>query len=100
MVNIVKKQIFGVEPVQIDDGYFYECEFHSSELVYSGGALPSFSKCTFDGVNFSFQSAAGNTLSLLKILYQVGFTEMIDKMLEEIKAANLENVERARLVDE
>lgn len=84
MVEPVKNVDFGAEPILIDNKIFFGCTFNNSNLIYSGGDLPSFDTCTFHSVGISFRGAAGNTLAFMRVLYHAGFDTVIQKTFDEI----------------
>jgi hypothetical protein len=86
MVQMVKSKRFEKEPVLVDGQYFFECHFNFTRLIYSGGELPSFQDCKFGEVEWLFQGAAGNTLLMMQVLNYIGFSEMVDGAIAEIKS--------------
>ena len=54
--------------VLLDNATFERCAFKNARLVYAGGPPPSLSGCSFEGVAFEFQGAAGRTLALLQAM--------------------------------
>jgi len=54
--------------VVLDNTTFEACVFQGAVLVYQGGPPPSIRDCTFQGVSFKFEGAAGRTLALLQAM--------------------------------
>jgi hypothetical protein len=54
--------------VILDNTIFERCAFKGARLVYFGGPPPSIRDCTFDGVSFQFDGAAGRTLAFLQAM--------------------------------
>ena len=57
--------IFNHETIALDGETFSDCEFRTCRLVYSGGKVPSFSDCRFDGCDAvqCFVAAHGRTVT-------------------------------------
>lgn len=52
--------------VLLDGGTFERCRFKEAALVYVGGEPPSLVNCSFRGVSFEFNGAAGRTVAFLQ----------------------------------
>jgi len=66
------------------DGFkFDRCTFDDCTLVYSGGEIPAFVKCSFTDTQFEFEGAAARTLVLLQAMSEPG------SGLQEIVRASL-----------
>jgi len=76
--------IFNHETVILDGESFADCEFRDCRLVYSGGELPHFSQCRFDGCDWKFEDAAGRTLGFLKLVWAAGGKAPVQAMIKEI----------------
>ena len=63
---VTNRTLSGV--VILDGARFRRCRFKEAALVYGGGQPPSFEDCSFEGVSFRFDGAAGNTLAFLKAM--------------------------------
>jgi hypothetical protein len=64
----LKGKTFGADRIILDGGTFIECEFNGTTLVYFGGGIPEMDRCRLNGVNFSFEGPAKNTVELLRWL--------------------------------
>ena len=64
----LKGMTFGSDRVILDGGRFVECEFNGTTLVYFGGIIPEVDRCRLNGVSFSFEGPAKNTVDLLRWL--------------------------------
>ena len=64
--EVVGEQLTG--RVVLDNTSFEGCTFRGATLVYFGGPAPSIRDCTFQGVAFRFDGAAGRTLALLQAM--------------------------------
>lgn len=56
------------DQVETDDTLFRGVTFDGAELVYRGGAAPTFDRCRFLDVTFTFEGPAGETLDYLRML--------------------------------
>ena len=73
------KMNFTDADVKVDGNQYEECQFNNCTVIYSGGLVPSFSNCSFDGSRFSFDEAAGRTVALLQAWARPGsgFTQVV-----------------------
>jgi len=76
--------IYNHETVALDGETFSSCEFRDCRLVYSGGELPVFENCRFDGVDWRQDDAASRTLGYLKMVWGVGGKAPIQALIKEI----------------
>ncbi|CAN7548370.1 hypothetical protein LJR219_003929 [Phenylobacterium sp. LjRoot219] len=72
------------QTVSLDGETFSDCEFASCRLVYSGGKLPQFEGCRFNDCEWKFEDAAAQTLSYLKLMWNVGAKPAVQTMIKEI----------------
>ncbi|NJL94067.1 MAG: hypothetical protein HC915_10220 [Anaerolineae bacterium] len=84
-MELVEKQVFGDEEVQVDGRQFKNCRFEGTTLHYTGGALPAFINCQFNAVSLGFGGAADHTLTFLRGLRKGGFAPAIDKIVKGIR---------------
>jgi hypothetical protein len=75
------------QTVQLDGESFVGCEFVSCRLVYSGGELPHFESCRFDGCEWKFDEAADRTRSYLRLMWNVGAKAAVQTTIKEITVA-------------
>jgi hypothetical protein len=54
--------------VLLDGGTFERCRFRDAALIYIGGAPPTLVSCSFQGVSFEFNGAAGRTVAFLQAM--------------------------------
>ena len=78
---------FNHETVVLDGESFAGCEFRDCRLVYSGGAVPVFTDCSFHGCEWKFEDAAANTLAHLKAVWAAGAKATVQGMIKEITGA-------------
>ncbi len=64
----LKGKTFGADRIILDGGRFIECEFNGTTLIYCGGSIPEIDRCRLNGVSFSFEGPAKNTVELLRWL--------------------------------
>lgn len=76
--------IFNHETVALDGESFSDCEFRDCRLVYSGGEVPHFDGCRFDGCEWRFDDAAQRTLAHLKLVWSQGGKATVQAMIKEI----------------
>lgn len=79
--------IFNHETVPLDGESFSDCEFRDCRMVYSGGSLPIFDGCRFDGCDWKFDDAAARTLAHLKLIWAQGGKAPVQGLIKEITGA-------------
>lgn len=86
-----KNQTF--ENVNVDlDGHSYDgCTFRNCQLVYRGGEPPTIINCSFYGVTFGFDDAAGRTVNFMSLLFHGGFRHVIDATFNNIRHGTVPN---------
>ena len=72
------------QTVVLDGETFSDCDFTACRMVYSGGELPQFERCRFDGCDWKFEAAAAQTLSYLKQLWNVGAKASVQAIIKEV----------------
>ena len=72
------------ETVVLDGETFSDCEFRDSRLVYSGGEVPSFSRCKFDGCEWKLDDSAARTLTYLRQMWEVGAKAPVQSLIKDI----------------
>lgn len=75
------------QTVMLDGEVFSSCEFAACRLVYSGGPPPVFEDCRFDACEWKFEDAAEQTLSHLKLMWNVGAKAAVQTTIKEITVA-------------
>ena len=75
------------QTVELDGETFSNCAFASCRLVYSGGDAPHFEDCRFDDCEWKFEGGAAETLSYLKLMWNVGAKASVQAMIKEITVA-------------
>lgn len=79
--------IFNHETVTLDGESFHACEFRDCRMVYSGGELPDFQKCRFDGCDWKFEGPAADTLAHLKLIWSIGGKAPVQALIKDITGA-------------
>ena len=79
--------VFNHETVNLDGESFADCEFRDCRMVYTGGELPHFDSCKFEGCDWRFDEGAGRTLAHLKLIWSVGGKVPVQAMIKEITGA-------------
>jgi hypothetical protein len=72
------------QTVMLDGETFSDCEFSACRLVYAGGQPPKFERCRFDDCEWKFEDAAADTLSYLKLMWNVGAKTAVQTTIKEI----------------
>ena len=75
---------FNRETVTLDGESFYDCDFQTCRLIYSGGELPNFNDCRFDDCEWKFEDNAARTLAHLKLVWGVGGKAPVQALIKEI----------------
>lgn len=75
------------QTVVLDGETFSDCEFAECRLVYAGGEAPKFDNCRFDGCDWKFEDGAAQTLSFLKLMWNVGAKAQVQATIKEITVA-------------
>lgn len=73
------------QTIALDGAQFENCIVKECQLIYRGGALPSFSNVRFEDSTFSFEGAASRTLKFMSLLYREGNTELVEDMWNEVR---------------
>ena len=76
--------VFNHETVTLDGESFSDCEFRDCRMIYSGGGVPHFDHCRFDGCEWRFDDAAARTLEQLKLIWGVGGKAPVQAMIKDI----------------
>ena len=75
----------------IDDKTFRHCAFVDCNLIYQGGAVPSFMECTFTETRFSVEGAACATLGFLTSLFHADspfLQDVIENTFQDIRRSH------------
>ena len=84
----VQSQVrFSHETVRVDGEAFSSCEFTGCRLVYAGGDAPEFSDCRFQDCEWKFEEAAAQTLSYLRLMWNVGAKSAVQATIKDITVA-------------
>ena len=75
---------FNHQTVELDGETFADCAFAGCRMVYAGGVPPKFESCRFDDCDWRFEDAAADTLSYLKLMWNVGAKPSVQAMIKEI----------------
>lgn len=79
-------QTFKNQAVILDGNRYTLCKFINATLIYQGGELPQFDRCTFQGVTIELRGAAYQTIKYMNGLYRGGVKAPVDEMLEGVRA--------------
>jgi hypothetical protein len=79
-------RIFESERVHVDGQQFIDCEFKNCSMVFSGGALPGFLECHFEGCQWQLEAAASRTVQYLQILNRSGSKNLVDGIIRTIQS--------------
>jgi len=75
--------------ITVDFNEYIECEFDNCEIIYKGGNLPVFEKCSFNNCQFSLVDKADNTIGYLSFLYQnlaeAGAKSFVEELVSKLK---------------
>jgi hypothetical protein len=78
---------FSHETVRLDGQAFANCEFSGCRMVYAGGEVPEFSDCRFQDCEWKFDEAASQTLSYLRLMWNVGAKSAVQATIKDITVA-------------
>jgi hypothetical protein len=78
---------FSHESVRVDGQAFSNCEFTGCRMVYAGGKVPEFSDCRFQDCEWKFDEAASQTLSYLRLMWNVGAKAAVQSTIKDITIA-------------
>ncbi len=81
-------ETFRDETIALDGNTYQVCSFTNCRLTYSGGDLPSFVNCDFNGVSINLENGAFQTLRYLTGLYHGGLSGPVDSTLDRIAGYN------------
>lgn len=65
---MIRGRAFGEERIVLDGAHFVDCSFAGTTFVYFGGKIPELENCRLQGVVFTLEGPAKNTLRLVKQL--------------------------------
>lgn len=65
---MIRGRSFGQERIVLDGAHFVDCSFAGTTLLYFGGKIPELENCRLDGVIFTLEGPAKNTLRLVRQL--------------------------------
>ena len=81
---------YGVQQVKVDGIDFQKCEFHGSELIFSGEDFFSLQKCSLENFGFSFAGPAATTVHMLTMLARdPGLLPLVEQILANIRAGKM-----------
>ena len=81
-------QDFNSTTLEIDGSVYDQCKFNNCKLIYRGGAIPTFSRCTLDRCEWIWNDAALRTIGFLRGIYSgmgPGGRQMVESILTEIR---------------
>jgi hypothetical protein len=78
---------FSHESVRVDGEVFSNCEFTGCRMVYAGGQVPEFADCRFQDCEWKFDEAASQTLSYLRLMWNLGAKAAVQLTIKEITIA-------------
>lgn len=84
-----QNQTFNNQSVDIDGNRYEACRFTNCRLVYKGGNLPQFVRCTFSGSDIQLEDAAQATVKYLEGLHRGGLVGPVDTVLNDIQRGTL-----------
>lgn len=74
------------ETVSLDGERFSNCTFQSCRLLYGGGTAPTFESCQFFDCEWKFEGSAGETMVLLKLMWNAGAKPTVQAMIKDVTA--------------
>ena len=78
---------FSDTKVELDGNTFTDCVIRNSTLVYRGGELPNFIRCSFHApILLGFEDSAGRTIRLLRSMYAGGMKELAETAIQAIQS--------------
>jgi hypothetical protein len=87
----IAAQTFKGTTVKLDGSIFDGCAFESCTLVYSGGELPQFNKCSFNNIKFILEGAAARSAAYMRMTYKAGATNVVRDWLPELFVSNTQH---------
>lgn len=76
---------FTNQTVEVDGNQYELCTFTGCSLVYSGGEVPVFERCSFSQTSIQLEDNAYNTVQYLKDLSSSGASPAVDRVIERVK---------------
>jgi hypothetical protein len=77
--------LFAQQNVIVDGNRYVGCTFSNCGLVYDGGELPVFDRCTFQGISVQLGGSALTTVRYLSGLHQGGLAKPVEALLNRIE---------------
>ena len=88
----VEGKKFGVQRINVDGKSFERCEFHGSELLFSGEQPFGLAYCRLEPLKITFIGSAATTVAALANLYQdPAFRPIVDQTIHRIKSNQLQH---------
>lgn len=86
MMTLIQNQTYTNETLRVDGNRYVGCTFVRCGLVYQGGELPVFERCTFSGVSLQLAGESLSTLRYLSGMHQGGMKASVEALLGRIEA--------------
>jgi len=86
---IYENETFTNKNIVVDGNRYNACVFSNCALIFKGGELPTFDRCTFRSTGIQLDDAAQDTLDYLRVLSGVGLFANVDGVVNGIKSGEL-----------
>ena len=84
-----ENQTFNKKTLVVDGNRYISCTFVDCGLVFRGGDLPSFNRCTFTRTQIQLEGAARTTLNYLTVLNGQGLFTNVNGVIANVKKGTL-----------
>jgi hypothetical protein len=89
----ISEMDFNDQDVDLDFHEFDHCKFTNCRLIIHGHGPVNLSVCHFDGCSVVAADAAMQTLVLLSMMYQGGFTNAVDGFIDSVRTGRFPRIE-------
>jgi hypothetical protein len=80
-----QNETFTNQRVELDGNAYNNCTFVNSQIVYQGTAPVTLQGVKFDNCTWTFDGAAGRTISFMTVLYRGGMAELMEQTFANIR---------------
>lgn len=85
---------FEKQDISVDGNTYVECVFVQCSLIYAGGDLPRFERCTFQASGIQLEGAAAETMQTLKNMNQGGLWSSVAGVIDRVRKGTLMRASR------
>lgn len=81
-----QNQRFENQDVAVDGNQYTGCAFDGCILIFEGGDVPVFNRCTFRNIKIQLKGDAAQTTNYLSVLHTSGLPEAVEHVLSDVQS--------------